>query len=141
MKRTFKSLLALTLAFIFALTLISCNTVDKEGLWENAIHRRDMEFGDGAKTLVVEVVVGEDKVVFTVNTDKETVGEALTEHGLIEGEQGAFGLYIKKVNGITADYDVDQSYWAFYVNGEYGMNGVDTTEIVEGTVYKLEYTR
>ena len=100
-----------------------------------------MEFGDGAKTLVVEVVVGEDKVVFTVNTDKETVGEALTEHGLIEGEPGAFGLYIKKVNGITADYDVDQSYWAFYVNGEYGMNGVDTTEIVEGTVYKLEYTR
>ena len=63
------------------------------------------------------------------------------EHKLIEGDEGPYGLYIKKVNGITADYDVDKSYWGFYINGEYATTGVDTTKITEGATYKLEYTK
>ena len=63
------------------------------------------------------------------------------EHELISGEESQYGLYIKSVNGIVADYDVDASYWAFYVDGEYAMSGVDTTEIAEGKVYQLVYTK
>ena len=63
------------------------------------------------------------------------------EHGLIEGEDGAYGLYVKKVNGILADYNVDASYWTFYINGEYAMSGVDTTNIDTSASYKLEYTK
>ena len=44
----------------------------------------------------------------------------------------------KTVNGITADYDVDQTYWAFYVDGEYAMTGVDATDIVEGSQYMFK---
>ena len=91
----------------------------------------------GAKTVMVEVKAGEDSVTFTIKTDKETVGEALQEHGLIEGEDGAYGLYVKKVNGIVADYDEDQTFWAFYINGEYAMTGVDGTLIEEGVTYQL----
>ena len=47
--------------------------------------------------------------------------------------------YVKKVNGITADYDVDQSYWGFYIDGEYAMTGVDGTSIEEGRIYRLAY--
>ncbi|MBE6693088.1 MAG: DUF4430 domain-containing protein [Ruminococcaceae bacterium] len=115
--------------------------IEKTGVWENATYLSDKEFGNGEKTLVVEVKAEEKLVTFTVKTDKATVGEALQEQGIVEGEQGQYGLYIKKVNGITADYDIDQSYWAFYINGEYAMSGVDTTEITEGAVYKLEYTK
>ena len=75
---------------------------------------------------------------FEIATDKTTVGEALAELGLIEGEEGAYGLYVKKVNGITADYDVDKTYWAFYVNGEYAMTGVDKTEIEAGATYSFK---
>lgn len=117
------------------------NTVEKTGLWENATYLKDMEFGEGEKTIVVEVKIQDQTVVFTVNTDKTTVGEALLDNGLIDGEQGAYGLYVKKVNGVTADYDIDASYWAFYINGEYALSGVDTTEIDESAVYKLEYTK
>ena len=39
------------------------------------------------------------------------------------------------VNGITADYDTDGKYWAFYINGEYATTGVDATEIDEEAVY------
>ena len=141
MKRTIRGSISAFLALLFLLSLVSCNQVDKTGLWESATYRRDMEFGDGAKTLVVEVEAGEEKISFTLQTDKETVGEALLEHGLIDGENGAYGLYVKIVNGITADFDVDQSYWAFYINGEMAMTGVDMTPIEEGVVYKLAYTK
>ena len=141
MKRTIKSTISLILALLVIFAIVSCNTVEKTGVWENATYRKDMEFGSGAKTVVVEVKAEEQLVTFTVKTDKDTVGAALLEHGLIAGEESAYGLYVKVVNGITADYDVDQSYWAFYINGEYGMAGVDSTEITEGATYKLEYTK
>jgi hypothetical protein len=80
-------------------------------------------------------------VTFTIHTDQETVGEALTEHDLIDGEQGAYGLYVKKVNGMTADFDVDGYYWAFYIDGELAMTGVDGTAIEEGVTYCLECTK
>ena len=141
MKKTIKSTISIIFAFILILSLVSCNTVEKTGVWENATYHKDMEFGSGAKTVVVEVKAEEQTVTFTVKTDKDTVGAALLEHGLISGEEGPYGLYVKAVNGITADYDVDKSYWAFYINGEYAMTGVDATDITEGTTYQLEYTK
>ena len=141
MKKTIKSVASLFLAILVVFAIVSCNTVEKTGLWENATYRKDKEFGSGAKTVAVEVAAGEESVIFTVKTDKDTVGAALLENGLIAGEEGAYGLYVKVVNGITADYDIDGSYWSFYVNGEYAMSGVDTTTIEEGVMYKLEYTK
>ena len=141
MKKTIQSTVTVILALIFIVALVSCDTVEKTGVWENATYRKDTEFGSGAKTVVVEVKAEDQLVTFTIKTDKDTVGAALLEHGLIAGEEGAYGLYIKQVNGITADYDVDQTYWSFYINGEYAMTGVDTTEITEGATYRLEYTK
>lgn len=77
---------------------------------------------------------------FLINTDAATVGEALLALGLIAGEDSEYGLYVKEVNGITADWDVDQSYWAFYINGEYAMTGVDATEITPDTAYQFVKT-
>lgn len=107
------------------------------GMWEDAKYLTDTELGEGAKTLVVEVKADDRQVTFTIHTDKTTVGEAMQEHGLLEGEVGDYGLYVKKVNGILADYDVDQTYWGFYINGEYAMTGVDSTNIEEGVTYCL----
>ena len=141
MKKTITSSVAIIISLVFILCLASCNTVDKTGLWEDATYLKDMSFGTGSKTAVVEVKAGDQKVTFTVKTDKDTVGAALLEHGLIAGDQGAYGLYVKTVNGMLADYDVNQSYWVFYINGEMAMTGVDGTEIVEGAVYTLEYAK
>ncbi|MBE6861500.1 MAG: DUF4430 domain-containing protein [Ruminococcus sp.] len=94
------------------------------------------EIGEG-KTEFSFCVVDKDgnESQFLVRTDKEIVGEALIENNLIEGEDGDYGLYVKTVNGITADFDKDKTYWAFYVNGEYASSGVDTTKIVPGETY------
>ena len=141
MKQTIKITVSALLSLIMLLSLFACNTVDAEGLWADATYRRDMEFGKGAKTAVVEVVVADEMITFTIHTDKETVGAALLEHDLIAGEESAYGLYVKKVNGITADFDVDQSYWAFYINGEMAMTGVDGAQITDGETYRLAYTK
>lgn len=68
---------------------------------------------------------------YTVSTDCATVGEALLSLGLIEGEDGPFGIYVKSVCGVVADYDVDQTYWALYIDGEMAMSGVDTVSTAD----------
>lgn len=92
------------------------------------------------QTVFYFTVVDKDgnETKFEIHTDKTTVGDALLEHNLIAGEQGAYGLYVKTVNGITADFDVDKTYWAFYINGEYGMTGVDTTNVTAGATYTFK---
>ena len=98
--------------------------------------------GEGATVFYFNVVDKDGGVTkFEIHTDKTVVGDALLELGLIEGDMGDYGLYVKKVNGITADYDVDQTYWAFYVNDEYGMTGVDMTDIVPGTTYAFKVSK
>lgn len=82
-------------------------------------------------------VTGKDGVTSsqTVSTDCKTVGDALMAYGMIDGEQDEYGLYVKTVLGETLDYEKDGLYWAFYADGNYAPYGVDTTEIVPGTVY------
>ena len=143
MKKNMQKTVSVLLAFVLLLALVACgNTANApDDLWDNATYLQDTTFGEGAKTLTVVVKAAEKSVTFTVNTDKNTVGEALFEHQLIDGDQAEYGLYLKVVNGITADYDVDQSYWAFYLNDEYATAGVDSTEITEGVTYQLVYTK
>ena len=142
MKTVIKSTISIVLVLLCLFSLTACgNDVEKTGLWENAVYLKDTSFGDGAKTVVVEVKAEEQIVTFTIKTDKDTVGAALLEHDLIQGENSEYGLYVKTVNGITADFDVDQSYWAFYINGEYATAGVDSTEITEGVTYQLVYSK
>ena len=75
---------------------------------------------------------------FEIHTDKTTVGDALVEVDLVKGDQSEYGLYVKEVNGIAADYENDGVYWAFYINGEYASTGVDSTEITEGATYSFK---
>lgn len=110
-------------------------------IWADATYTKDTVVGKGSKTFYFETKVGTYSVTFTVNTDKTTVGEALLENNIIAGEDGDYGLYVKSVNGILADYDVNATYWGFYRNGEYMMTGVDTTEIESGAHYEMVYEK
>ena len=142
MKKTVSSIICAVLSIVIVVCLASCgNTVDAEGLWENATYRKDTELGKGATTVQVQVKAGEESITFTIKTDKKILGDALLEHELITGDESQYGLYIKSVNGIRADYDLDKSYWGFYKNGEYMLTGVDGTEIADGEHYELVYEK
>lgn len=154
MKKTIITRVALLMALLLVFALASCDIFtggttttppDDSSTtvtpWDGATYTKDTEFGTGAKTVQVEVKYESHSVTFTIHTDAATLGEALIAHDLIAGEESAYGLYVKTVNGILADYDIDQSYWGFFKDGEYMMTGVDGTEISGGEHFELVYTK
>lgn len=123
---------------IIAILLISCN--NSVPIHKSIIETSDVtKLGEGKKEFIFTVITAEDEeTVFEISTDKETVGDALAEHKLIDGEKGQYGLYVKTVNSVTYDFNKDGKYWAFYVNGEYATSGVDKTAITEGDTYMFK---
>ena len=129
----------LTFLVITALILLLAACGGAGDPWADATYTEDATLGTGSKTVTVEVAVGEHLVTFTLKTDADYLGEALLASGICQGEDGLYGLYIKTVNGILADYDVNGHYWAFYVNGAYAPKGADQTEINPSDTYRLVY--
>ena len=87
------------------------------------------------------VVVHGDKTekTFTYTAPEGKLGDFLEAEGLIDATGAMAGMF-HTVDGEKADWNVNQSYWALYLDGEYAMVGIYDTDIVDGTVYKLEYT-
>lgn len=135
----------LAVSMVAGMTACGSKNVDNGNVQETAQTQTDGAFTDGSDlgegntefTLTVTDKDGTESS-FTIHTDKENVGDALTEIGIIAGEEGDYGLYVKTVNGVTADYDVDQTYWAFYINGEYASTGVDSTPVTAGDTYSFK---
>ncbi len=130
---------------VLALTALLCTACTSKvpsdnSVWENAAFTQDAILGEGDKTVKVDVVTPDKTVTFTINTNAQTLGEALLENELIEGEQGAYGIYIKKVIGIEADYNKTKTYWAVTKDGEYMSVGVDSEKISGGEKYELTLT-
>ena len=142
-------ILCVVLIAALALTTIGCNNAGNTAVTTEAGTQAETPDpnaptvkGEGTTVFYFNVVDKDGNTTkFEIHTDKTTVGDALLELGLIEGDMGDYGLYVKKVNGITADYDVDGTYWAFYVNGEYGMTGVDQTNIEAGATYEFKVSK
>ena len=75
----------------------------------------------------------------TIIAEKELGTGALTENGLIPA--GNVGDMIVTVDGITADYSVDQGWWKLLIDGEMANVGVDDCTVTEGGQYAFVYTR
>ena len=142
-------ILSLVLYAAIALTMTACGELDNNSsanaspVTSSEGSKEDVKIiGEGKTSFVLKVTDLDGKSTdFTVKTDKKTVGDALLELNLIEGENAQYGLYIKSVNGIRADYEKDGTYWAFYIDGAYASSGVDTTDIEEGKTYELKVTK
>lgn len=144
-KRITSLLLCMMLIMAMAFTTVGCNAKGNDGNTQQVTEVNEAAqteitvLGEGQTVFPFTVVDKEgNETAFEIHTDKTIVGEALLDVELIAGEVSEYGLYVKTVNGITADYDVDQTYWAFYVNGEYATAGVDTTTIEEGASYSFK---
>ena len=125
-----------------ALTTIGCGSKEEASVPADENNASVEVLGEGSTVFqfsVVDLEGNESK--YEIHTDEATVGAALLKLGLIEGEEGPYGLYVKVVNGITAIYEEDGSYWAFYEDGEYGMTGVDLTEIDPNVAYSFVQTK
>ncbi len=135
-------LLALVLSALLVLPLVSCKDTQVDETVEYTTSEGAEKIGEGATTFVF-VATFEDKStkVYEVATDFETVGEALVSLGLIAGEESQYGLTVETVCGVTVDFGADSSYWAIYVDGDYGMTGIDSIKCAKVKEVELRFEK
>ncbi len=125
------SVLSLVLIVAMALSFSACG---------NDSNVKDDAKAEKSFTFKVVDLDGSEKS-FDIKTEAKTVGEALVNEGLISGTTGDYGLMVDTVDGVKYDYNADGVYWAFYINGEYAMSGVDSTDITDGATYSFAATK
>lgn len=151
MKKILSLILVALMIFASSICFVACNDEETSSSIESSssqlekekmLYTTDTTLGEGATqfTLIVEHIDGK-KINFTIKTDKTILADALTEIGIIEGKVESYGLYVKKVNGIIQDYDIDKTYWALYEGEDYASKGISFIEITSGATYKLVATK
>ncbi len=152
-KTDFSKIIMLSVIFVLiaamALCMVSCDgttnidTQSSESVSKNEASA-DSEAEAPEAKYTISVTVVDDKgesSEFELKTSSDILADALLEAKLVEGEDGPYGLYIKYVNGIRADYDKDGAYWALSKGGEVLMTGVSDTKISDGDKFELTYTK
>ncbi len=96
----------------------------------------------GQKEYTLEVSDGNKSVQYSGKTDSEYLSDLIdelknTDNFEYESSAGDYGMYITSVNGLKAD-DEQKTYWAIYVNGEYGQYGADLQPVNDGDAYALK---
>ena len=127
--------LLLILALLVAAVAVGCGEngipVTTESTVTNVPAEREI-LGEGKYYFDFTAISGDgERFEYIIRTEAETVGEALLALGLIAGEDGPYGLYVKSVCGIVADYDINQTYWALYTDGEMSMAGADSVKCAD----------
>lgn len=114
----------------------------EEATEPNAIPADGSELGEGQHSFTFQVQMADGTAYhYTVHTDEETVGAALVALGLIEGEEGSYGLYVTTVLGTALDYDKDGYWWALSENGTDASVGVDSLPVNDGSTYAFTATK
>ena len=99
---------------------------------------------EGSKNITIEVVDSKGaSTVYKLKTDAQFLRQAIEETEGLEviGTESDYGLMVSTVNGETADFSVDASYWGVYVNGEYCNYGIDTQPVEDGDAFQIIYSK
>jgi hypothetical protein len=136
-KTMVKEFLRKSLAFIAAaimvlslFTLSACAPAANDG---------DSSAPTGEKTVYFKIIL-EDKTekTVTLKTEKGILAEALVEANIIE--YNSTGLYTT-IDGVTADYSKDGSWWCITKGGEMLNFGLNDIKISDGETYEATYTK
>ena len=97
---------------------------------------------NGQKAYTLEVSDGKESIHYSGKTDAEYLSGLMddlknTEDFTYESSTSDYGMYISSVNGLKAD-ETKKTYWAIYVNGEYGQYGADSQPVNDGDEYALK---
>ncbi len=138
MTRKVNKLLSLALTLLVAAALaLSLSACGKETA--SAPSDGSSETQDQTISVTVEIIDAEgEKTTLELETSETYLADALVEEGVIEYNEG--GLYTT-VNGITADYNVDGSWWCVTKDGTMTTEGMNTLKLADGDKYEITYTK
>ena len=138
-KHDFSKIIKLSVIFVLiaamALCMVSCGGTKKEDDEENS--KTPVE-------VTISVTVIDDKKnsdTFEITTKSENLGDALLESGRVKGDNDKFGLYIKEVDGLRADFELDGAYWSVSKDSKMLVTGPSQTPIADGDKFELTYTK
>ncbi len=96
------------------------------------------EPNEGNKAITFEVVQADGTATeHALTTDEDYLANALAEAGLVEYQESGFYTVI---DGITADYSVDQGWWCISKDGVSLTVGMNEQVIADGEHYEATYT-
>ena len=99
------------------------------------------ETSQGSKSYTVTVIHSDGtKKDFTYETEENYLGPLLRNEGLVAGHVDGDSFFIDAVDGLTADYSANESWWKVLADGEQALVGVDEIALKDGGVYELQYT-
>ena len=99
----------------------------------------------GTKEVVLEVTTAEgEQTTYSTKTDAEFLVEIMDELAAqgfsYSGTESEFGLMLDTVNGETASFEENNSYWGIYINGEFANFGISEQPVTDGDIFGLIYT-
>ena len=95
---------------------------------------------EGDKQITAVIIHGDGtRKEIPIETSQDTLGRALVEAGVVEGNGTAYGIYIVTADGERADEDKEQ-WWCITKGGEGVNTGADSTPIEDGDVFELTFT-
>ena len=151
MKQHLNRIFALLTALAMLLALAACGQKDtapasqeEAPAAETAAETSDAETAEDSaseKHITLTVTYSDETSdIYEIDTTAEYLKDAVDGTVELGGSDGDYGFYIESVNGETADYAADGAYWAIFVNGDYGMYGIDEQPVTDGDAYALVYT-
>ena len=134
MKKTL--ILSLSLVMLLAVAVFTgCS--DGPGQYDG----EGIDIGEGAITFRFEMTDQDGEVTaWNVSTDQTMLGDALLEVGLIRGEESAHGLMVSHVYDVRADWNLDNAWWALYIDETRSDYGVSSVEIDSEVKYAFVFT-
>ena len=95
--------------------------------------------GEKAKVSITFKIVKDGQTTeFPLETSKKYLADALVEANLVEYASDG---YYTTINGITADWNTDKSYWWITVDGKDSMKGLNDIELTDGGSYEVTYKK
>lgn len=121
-----KRITAIFLAIFLLLSLTACMSNKQTG---------------ALKEITFEVTHADGSVKeFSIQTDAETLAEALTKEGLIVESAGSAGLY-DVIDGEKADWNDGEAWWCISKDGTPLSVGMKQTPLADGDHFEAVFTR
>ncbi len=102
----------------------------------------------GEKSITIEVTGSRGTTTdYKLETDAEFLKQAMDEltvngSGFIySGKDSNYGFIVETINGEWAKYDKNGTYWALYVNDEFGQFMVNMQPVADGDKFTFKYEK